>query len=73
MKVTLRAQIEELEYEAGMRRDVHGRLVASGKMRQAIADLHKMWLEAAIATLKWLSLHEAKIRAAVEGEPEARG
>ena len=54
MKITLRAQIEELEYELAMRRDVYPRLVRRGKLRAGEAELHMRRMEAALNTLRWL-------------------
>ena len=54
MKITLHAQLEELEYELNMRRDVYPRLVRRGKLRAGEAELHMRRMEAAWRTLKWL-------------------
>ena len=55
MRISLQAQIEELEYELRMRTDVYPRLVRRGRMRAGEAELHKQRLEAAIRTLRWLN------------------
>jgi len=52
MRISLRAQIEELEYELRMRTEVYPRLVRRGRMRAGEAELHKQRLEAAIRTLR---------------------
>jgi hypothetical protein len=72
MNVSLAQQIEEIDYELGQRRGVYGRLVASGKMRQAVADYHMHRLEAARRTLDWLRQHEAELKAFLKEAPTTR-
>ena len=54
MRITLRAQIEEIEYELDKRREVYPRLVRRGKLRSGDAELHMQRMEAALKTLRWL-------------------
>lgn len=54
-KISLTAQIEELEREIAMRREVYPRLVARGKYRRSEADLLMARMMAARDTLKWLN------------------
>lgn len=61
-KISLRAQIEEVEYELGMRRKVYPGLVRRGKVRQGEADLHVERLEAVLKTLQWLQANETRVR-----------
>jgi hypothetical protein len=62
---SLTAQIQEVEYELGMRKNVYPRLVRSQKLRQSEADYHTQRLEEVLATLQWLQQHEAVVKAAV--------
>ena len=58
MKITLRAQIEEIEYELRMRKSVYPRLVRRGGRRGGLrageAELHMRRMRAALRTLEWL-------------------
>ena len=72
MTHSLAQQIEEIDYELGQRRGVYGRLVASGKMRQAVADYHMHRLEAARRTLDWLRQHEAELKDFLKHAPTTR-
>jgi hypothetical protein len=51
---SLGAQIEEIEREIKMRREVYPRRVAQGKMRQSLADAHISRMEAVLRTLNSL-------------------
>lgn len=55
MKISIGAQIEEVEREIGLRKQVYPRQVSSGKMRQSVADMHLARMEAVLKTLRWLS------------------
>ena len=68
MKRTLRAQIEEVEYEIAMRRKVYPGLVARGRIRQAEADEHVLRLECALDTLRWVQKNEAVIKYAMSAK-----
>lgn len=61
-EITLRAQIEEIDYELGQRKNVYARLVGAGKMRQSIADLHCARLRAARATLERVQAQDDLMR-----------
>lgn len=61
-RISLTQQIEELERERAMRKDVYARQVQAGKLRQSIADFHMTRLDAAIASIRWLQEHEPVIR-----------
>ncbi len=54
MKITLRAQIEEVRYELRMRESVYPRLVRRGGLRAGEAELHMRRMRAALRTLEWL-------------------
>jgi len=62
-KISLHAQIEEVDRELGLRRNVYALEVARGKMRQSVADLHLERMRAVRATLEWLQANEALIKA----------
>lgn len=68
-KISIGQQIDEIERELKMRRDVYPRWVSSGKIRQSIADYQVARLEAAKATLEWLRDHEMTVRSAVGQAP----
>lgn len=65
MKISLGQQIEEIERELQMRSGVFPGLVARGKMRQSVADLHKARMNAVLDTLIWLQANEETIRTAI--------
>lgn len=69
MTISLNQQIEEVERELALRRDVYPRQVAAGKMRQSIADYHLKRMEAVLATLYFVSQNAEAIRAAVASKP----
>lgn len=64
-KVPLRHQIEEVERELVMRRQVYPGLVRRKTMRQGEADLHMGRMEAVLATLRWLQENEERIKGAL--------
>lgn len=66
MTISLAQQIEEIEREIELRAGVYARAVASGKMRQSIAEFHTARIAAACATLKWVQRNEVAIKAALE-------
>ena len=51
MKVSLDQQIEEVDRELALRRDVYEIAVSKGKMRRAVADYHMNRMKAVRATL----------------------
>ena len=61
-KLSLGAQLEEVDRELEQRRRVYPRLVAKGEMRQSIADEHVRRMVAVRATLAWLQENEATIK-----------
>lgn len=71
MKISLTGQIAEVERELALRRNVYARDVASGKMKQSLADLLIERMEAVRGTLMWLQKNEADIRAHVAAKAEA--
>ena len=54
MKISIGAQIEEVQREIGLRHGVYPRLVSGGKMRQSVADMHLERMEAVLKTLQWV-------------------
>lgn len=64
-KISLRAQVEEVDYELKMRGEVYPGLVRKGRYRQSEADLHVARMQAVRATLLWLGGDEEFIRFAV--------
>ena len=70
MKISIGAQIEEVEREIQKRREVYPRLVRKGDMRQSVADMHVERMEAVLGTLRWLQANEDKVRAACAPEKE---
>lgn len=61
-KLSLQGQITEVEREIKLRENVYPRLVQTGKMKSGEADYHTSAMCSVLATLKWLELHEAKIK-----------
>jgi len=61
-KISINAQIEEVDRELGLRRNVYELEVARGKMRKSVADLHLERMRAVRATLAWLQANEALIK-----------
>lgn len=61
-KVSLTAQIAEVDRELGERKRVYERLVAQRKLRQSHADYQMSLLEAVRATLLWLQENEPLIK-----------
>ncbi len=55
MRISLRAMIEEVEYELRKRGEVYPRLVRRGSMRSGEAELHTARMKAVLDTLKWLN------------------
>lgn len=52
MTFSLEQQIEEVEREIKLRREVYPRQVFKGNMRQSVADYHLARMEAVLVTLK---------------------
>lgn len=70
-KISLDAQLEEVDYELKQRARVYPGLVQKGSYRQSEADLHVARMEAVRDTLLWLKTNEAVIKAKVEA-PETQ-
>lgn len=62
MTISITGQIQEIEREIALREKVYPHQVASGRMRQAVADYHMERMHAVLATLKWIDAHSAQIR-----------
>jgi hypothetical protein len=62
-KISLGAQLEEIDREIELRRKVYPRLVAKREIRESLANLHIARLEAVRATLAWLQANEGLIKA----------
>jgi hypothetical protein len=66
--ISLTQQIDEIERELTMRRDVYPRWVAQHKIRESVAAYQMARMEAVLKTLQWLHRNEDKIKATVGGE-----
>jgi hypothetical protein len=60
--INLKQQIDEVQRELALRKNVYPRFVASGKMTQEHADTHGERLRAVLATLEWLQANEDVIK-----------
>jgi hypothetical protein len=69
MRISITAQIEEVEREIALRERVYPRQVLSGKMRQSVADMHMDRMKQIAATLQWLRDNEDAVRAAITPPP----
>ncbi len=75
-KVSLGAQLEEIDREIELRRRVYPRLVTKKELRESVANLQMKRIETARATLRWLQANEPRIDAALKSEqdhPNASG
>lgn len=63
MTFSLDQQIEEIDRELDLRKDVYETAVSRGKMRRSVADYHMNRMKAVRATLVWSRDNEAKIKA----------
>lgn len=61
-------QIEEVERELAMRRQVYPGLTGRGKLRQRDADEHMRRMEAVLGTLLWCRDHRDAIAAVAAAE-----
>lgn len=61
-KISLRQQIEEIDYELGQRKAVYARIAASDPKRRSELEYHVLRLEAARDTLLWLQTNEQAIK-----------
>ena len=55
MTFSLGQQIEEIEREIRLRREVYPRMVAKGRMKQSAADYHLARMAAVLETLRTLA------------------
>ena len=60
MKISLRAQLEEVERELKLRQRVYAHQISVGKMRMSVAEYHMLRLRAVKRTLEKLIEQEAK-------------
>lgn len=67
-KLPIASQIAEAQRELALRRNTYPRLVATGKMRQAEADLCTERMQAILDTLMFCQKHEADIRAFISAK-----
>jgi len=70
-KVSLDSQIAEVKRELALRERTYPRLVSTGKMRQAEAELLVANMLAVFDTLIFLQRHEDTIRAAIAAQKAA--
>jgi len=68
VKISLGQQLEEVDREIAMRKDVYEIAVSKGKMRRAVADYHMNRMKAVRATLAWLQENEATIKAGLRND-----
>jgi hypothetical protein len=62
MKLSLTAQIAEVDRELATRKDVYARLVAQGKLRESHANFQMEHMRAVRASLVWLAENESTIK-----------
>lgn len=72
-RITLAGQIAEVQREIALRRNTYPRLIGSGKLRQAEAELCSRRMEAVLETLLFCQRHEADIRQFIAAKREAEG
>lgn len=72
MKHSIAQQIEEVEREIKLRREVYPRMVSAGKMRQSVSEYHLDRMLAVLTTLEWLRANEETVRAAVAAKEKAQ-
>ena len=72
-RVSLHAQISEVQNEMTMRKQVYAGLVSRGKMRRSEADLKIQYMEAALTSLQWLSRNQDDIKALLAERAKAKG
>lgn len=65
-------QIEEVEREIALRKNVYPRLVHRGEMRQSVADYHMARMAAVLRTLEWSRDNRESVIALIRSrKPEA--
>jgi hypothetical protein len=57
MTFSIRQQIEEVEREIRLRKEVFPRMVSKGKMKQSAADYHLARMVAVLETLQTMANH----------------
>ena len=62
MKISLTAQIAEIDRELAQRRTTYPMLIAKRSLRQSIADYQVEHLQAVRATLVWFTENELTIK-----------
>jgi hypothetical protein len=60
MKISLRAQLEEVDRELTLRQRVYSHQISVGKMRASVAEYHMLRLRAVQRTLETLIEQEEK-------------
>jgi hypothetical protein len=65
-RISLAAQISEVEYEIKQRLKVYPRIAAKEPRRTSELELHQEQILAVRATLQWLQENETDVRAFVE-------
>jgi len=63
VKIALHAQIEEVDRELRLRKDVYEIAISKGKMRRSVADHHLDRMEAVRRHARVAAGHEAMIKA----------
>jgi hypothetical protein len=66
--IDLKQQIDEVQRELALRKNVYPGFVASGKMTESNAEMHCERLRAVLATLQWLQAHADVIKHRLAGE-----
>lgn len=61
-KVSIQAQLDEIDYELAQRKTVYARIAASNPSKAGENDLHVARMQAVRATLVWLRDNEASIK-----------
>jgi len=72
MTISLIGQIAEVDREIAKRHEVYPRQVAAGRMKKAEAELLIGRMQAVRASLKFLQIHEADIRAMIAAKRASR-
>ncbi len=67
-KISLGAQLEEIDRELALRRKVYPRLVATREIRESLANLQMERLEGVRRTLAWLQANEILIKGRLGNE-----
>lgn len=65
-------QIEEVERELKMRREVYPRQVQRGTMKSSVVEYHIKRMEAALATLKWMKENRPAVIDWIKNRPPTK-